>query len=198
MAKFTLRINGRTHEIEGEAGDSLLSVLRYDLGLTGSKFGCGEGYCGACTVMLDNQVTRSCTARLAAVAGKPVTTIEAVAEGERLHPVQEAFLEAEAFQCGYCTPGMVMATIALLRSHPDPTEQDIARLMDRNVCRCGTYPRIVQAIKLAAQRVRARTVALARGAERGDGAPALRQAQGVLSPSKHASDELGGVQGSPP
>jgi aerobic-type carbon monoxide dehydrogenase small subunit (CoxS/CutS family) len=158
MAKFTLRINGRTHEIEGEAGDSLLSVLRYDLGLTGSKFGCGEGYCGACTVMLDNQVARSCTARLAAVAGKPVTTIEAIAEGERLHPVQEAFLEAEAFQCGYCTPGMVMATIGLLRSHPDPSDQDIARLMDRNVCRCGTYPRIVQAIKLAAQRMRTRTL----------------------------------------
>jgi aerobic-type carbon monoxide dehydrogenase small subunit (CoxS/CutS family) len=158
MAKFTLRVNGRTHEIEGEAGDSLLSVLRYDLGLAGSKFGCGEGYCGACTVLLDNQVTRSCTARLAAVAGKLVTTIEAIAEGDRLHPVQEAFLEAEAFQCGYCTPGMVIATIALLRTHPDPSDQDIARLMDRNVCRCGTYPRIVQAIKLAAQRMRSRTL----------------------------------------
>src|SRR5262245_13308980 len=89
MAKFTLNINGRTHEIDGEAGDSLLSVLRYDLGLTGSKFGCGEGYCGACTVMVDNQVARSCTMRLGAVAGKPITTIEAVADGERLHPVQE-------------------------------------------------------------------------------------------------------------
>jgi aerobic-type carbon monoxide dehydrogenase small subunit (CoxS/CutS family) len=158
MAKFTLRVNGRTHEIEGEAGDSLLSVLRYDLGLTGSKFGCGEGYCGACTVLLDNQVTRSCTARLAAVAGKPVTTIEAVAEGDRLHPVQDAFLETEAFQCGYCTPGMVIATIALLRAHPNPSDQDIARLMDRNVCRCGAYPRIVQAIKLAAERMRSRTL----------------------------------------
>jgi aerobic-type carbon monoxide dehydrogenase small subunit (CoxS/CutS family) len=158
MAKFTLRINGRTHEIDGEAGDSLLSVLRHDLGLTGSKFGCGEGYCGACTVMVDNQVARSCTMRLGAVAGKPVTTIEAVADGERLHPVQEAFLEAEAFQCGYCTPGMVMATIALLRTNPEPSDQDIARLLDRNVCRCGTYPRIVQAIKLAAQRMRTRTL----------------------------------------
>jgi aerobic-type carbon monoxide dehydrogenase small subunit (CoxS/CutS family) len=158
MPKFTLRVNGRTHEIEGEAGDSLLSVLRYDLGLTGSKFGCGEGYCGACTVLLDNQVTRSCTARLAAVAGKPVTTIEAVAEGDRLHPVQEAFLETEAFQCGYCTPGMVIATIALLRTNANPSDQDIARLMDRNVCRCGTYPRIVKAIKLAAERMRARTL----------------------------------------
>ena len=158
MPKYTLRINGRTHEIEGEAGDSLLAVLRSDLGLTGSKFGCGEGYCGACTVIVDNQVARSCTTRLAAAAGKPVTTIEAIADGDRLHPVQEAFIEAEAFQCGYCTPGMVMATIALLRSHPDPSDADIARLLDRNVCRCGTYPRIVQAVKLAASRMRTRTL----------------------------------------
>jgi aerobic-type carbon monoxide dehydrogenase small subunit (CoxS/CutS family) len=154
MPTYTLRINGKAHTIEGEPGDSLLSVLRYELGLTGSKFGCGEGHCGACTVLVDNQLARSCTTRLAAVAGKPVTTIEAVAEGDRLHPVQQAFLETEAFQCGYCTPGMVMATIALLRAHSDPTDQDIAKFMDRNVCRCGTYPRIVQAVKLAAERVR--------------------------------------------
>jgi aerobic-type carbon monoxide dehydrogenase small subunit (CoxS/CutS family) len=159
MAKFTLQVNGRRHEVEGEAGDSLLSVLRYDLGLTGSKYGCGEGYCGACTVLVDNQVTRSCTTRLAAAAGKPIMTIESVANGGRLHPVQEAFLEAEAFQCGYCTPGMVMATIGLLRMHPDPTDQDIAKFMDRSVCRCGTYPRIVQAIKLAAARLKTSTAA---------------------------------------
>ena len=154
MPTYTLRVNGRTHEVQGEPGDSMLSVLRYELGLTGSKFGCGEGYCGACTVLVDDQVTRSCTARLAAVAGKPITTIEAVASGDRLHPVQQAFLDAEAFQCGYCTPGMVMATIGLLRTKPDPTEQDIAKSMDRNVCRCGTYPRIVRAIRLAAERTR--------------------------------------------
>jgi len=159
MSSFTLRVNGRTHEIEGEPGDSLLPVLRYDLGLTGSKYGCGEGYCGACSVLVDNQLARSCTTRLAAVTGKPVTTIEALAEGDRLHPVQEAFLEVEAFQCGYCTPGMVMATVALLRAHPAPSDADIAKLMDRNVCRCGTYPRIVQAVKLAAERVRARSLA---------------------------------------
>ena len=154
MPKYTVRINGRSHEVEGEAGDSVLAVLRSDLGLTGSKFGCGEGYCGACTVLVDNQVTRSCTLRLAAASGKAITTIEGIADGGRLHPVQEAFLEAEAFQCGYCTPGMVMAAIGLLRTTPDPTDQDIAKLMDRNVCRCGTYPRITQAIKLAAERVR--------------------------------------------
>ena len=157
MPKYTLRINGRPHDIDGEPGDSVLAVLRSDLGLTGSKFGCGEGYCGACTVLVDNQVTRSCTLRLAAAAGKAITTIEGIGDGDRLHPVQEAFLEAEAFQCGYCTPGMVIATIGLLRTTPDPSDQDIAKLMDRNVCRCGTYPRITHAIKLAAERVRTRT-----------------------------------------
>jgi aerobic-type carbon monoxide dehydrogenase small subunit (CoxS/CutS family) len=159
MPNYALRINGKTHEVEGEPGDTLLSVLRYELNLTGSKYGCGEGYCGACTVLVDNQITRSCTARLAAVAGKPITTIEAVATGDRLHPVQEAFLEVEAFQCGYCTPGMVMATIGLLRTHPTPTEQDIAKVLDRNVCRCGTYPRIVRAVQLAAERMKATSLA---------------------------------------
>jgi nicotinate dehydrogenase subunit A len=159
MPSYTLRINGRTHQVEGEAGDSLLSILRYELGLTGSKFGCGEGYCGACTVLVDNQVARACVTRLAAVADKPVTTIEALATGDQLHPVQEAFLEAEAFQCGYCTSGMIMATVGLLRTTPNPSEQDIAKVMDRSVCRCGTYPRIVRAIKLAAERVKTTTSA---------------------------------------
>jgi aerobic-type carbon monoxide dehydrogenase small subunit (CoxS/CutS family) len=154
MATYALRVNGRNHEVEGEPGDSLLSVLRYELGLTGSKFGCGEGYCGACSVLLDNQVARACVTRLAAAAGKRIDTIEALASGDRLHPVQQAFLDAEAFQCGYCTPGMVMATVSLLRANPNPTASDIAKVMDRNVCRCGTYPRIVRAVKLAAERVR--------------------------------------------
>jgi aerobic-type carbon monoxide dehydrogenase small subunit (CoxS/CutS family) len=155
MAAFVLRVNGRTHQVNGEAADSLLSVLRYDLGLTGAKFGCGEGQCGACTVMIDNQATRSCVTRLGAVAGKSITTIEAVVEGDRLHPVQQAFLDAEAFQCGYCTPGMVMATIGFLREHPEPSSDDIAKFLDRNVCRCGAYPRIVTAVKLAADRMKA-------------------------------------------
>jgi len=153
MPSYSVRINDRTHQIEGQPDDSLLSVLRYELDLTGSKFGCGEGACGACTVLVDNQATRSCVTRLAAVAGKSVTTIEGLA-GTPLHPVQDAFLEAEAFQCGYCTPGMVMATVGLLRTNPEPSDADIARLLDRNVCRCGTYPRIVRAVKLAAERMR--------------------------------------------
>ena len=156
MAAYVLRVNGRTHRIEGEPGDSLLSVLRYDLGLTGSKFGCGEGYCGACTVLIGGQPTRSCTFRLAGLTDTPITTIEAIAQNGRLHPVQEAFLEAEAFQCGYCTPGMVMAVIGLLDQNPNPSAADIAKVLDRNVCRCGTYPRIVRAIELAAEKLRAR------------------------------------------
>ena len=154
MSRHTLRVNGRVHEVDADANDSLLTIIRGDLGLTGSKFGCGEGHCGACTVLIDGQPARSCVTPVSAAAGKPVTTIEAIADGDRLHPVQEAFLEAEAFQCGYCTPGMVMATIGLLKQSPDPSEQDIARLMDRNVCRCGSYPRIVRAVRMAAERMK--------------------------------------------
>ncbi len=166
MASYSLRINGRTEQVEGEPDDSLLSVLRYDLDLTGSKFGCGEGHCGACTVLVNNQAARSCTTRLGAVAGTSITTIEGLASGDRLHSVQEAFLEAEAFQCGYCTPGMVMATVGLLRTHPSPSEQDIAKMLDRNVCRCGAYPRIVRAVQLAAARMKR---------EQGSTTPAVRR-----------------------
>jgi aerobic-type carbon monoxide dehydrogenase small subunit (CoxS/CutS family) len=154
MPAYTVRINGKPHQIEGSPDDSLLSVLRYELDLIGSKFGCGEGACGACTVLIDNQAARSCVTRLAAVAGKSVTTIEGLGDGTALHPVQQAFLDAEAFQCGYCTPGMVMAVVGLLRANPNPSAADIARVMDRNVCRCGTYPRIVRAVQLAAERMR--------------------------------------------
>ena len=128
MPTYSLRVNGRTHQVEGEADDSLLSVLRYDLGLTGSKFGCGEGHCGACTVLVDGQTTRSCIMRLGDGRRQGHHDDRRPRDGDRLHPVQEAFIEAEAFQCGYCTPGMVMATIGLLRTNPDPSDQDIARL----------------------------------------------------------------------
>jgi aerobic-type carbon monoxide dehydrogenase small subunit (CoxS/CutS family) len=154
MPRYSLRINGRTHDVEGEPDDNLLSILRYELGLTGSKYGCGEGQCGACTVLVDGQAARSCVTTLASAAGKPITTIEGIAPGGRLHPVQEAFLEAEAFQCGYCTPGMIVATVSLLKANPNPSEQEIARALDKNVCRCGTFPRIVKAIRLAAERMR--------------------------------------------
>ena len=154
MARYVIRVNGKDREVDAEPGDSLLSVLRYDFGMTGSRYGCGEGQCGACTVLLDGAGARSCVTRVGSVGTKAITTIEALASGERLHPVQQAFLDVEAFQCGYCTSGMIMATVGMLKTNPNPSEQDIARLMDRNVCRCGTHLRIVQAIRQAADRMR--------------------------------------------
>lgn len=145
-----LHVNGTRHEIDADEERSLLSVLRDDLELTGSKYGCGEGQCGACTVLIDGAPHRSCITPVRTAAGKPVTTIEGLEEDGRLHPVQEAFLEADAMQCGYCTPGMIMSAVALLKSNPKPSEQEIAQFMQGNVCRCGTYPRIMTAIIKAA------------------------------------------------
>jgi aerobic-type carbon monoxide dehydrogenase small subunit (CoxS/CutS family) len=146
-----LRINGIARKIEAEADRSLLSVLRDDLDLTGSKYGCGEGQCGACTVLLDGIPTRSCTTPVRGAADKQITTIEGLEKDGRLHPVQAAFLEAGAMQCAYCTSGMIMSGVALLQRNPDPTEREIVRAMEGNICRCGTYPRIVAAIQKAAQ-----------------------------------------------
>ena len=128
-----------------------------DPAVTGPKLVCDVGTCGACTVLLDGAAARSCVTRVANVGTKAITTIEALADSGRLHPVQQAFLDAEAFQCGYCTSGMVMATVGLLRTNPNPSEQDVARLLDGSVCRCGTYPRIVKAVRLAAERMRTST-----------------------------------------
>ncbi|MPZ16288.1 MAG: 2Fe-2S iron-sulfur cluster binding domain-containing protein [Luteitalea sp.] len=157
MPRYTLRVNGREHAIEAEPGDSLLSILRDDLELTGSKYGCGEGQCGACTVLVEDEVTRSCVTDAGSVSGKSITTIEGLATDEQLHPVQEAFVEAEALQCGYCTPGMVMAAVGLLRSNPSPSQAEITKSMNNNICRCGTYGRIVRAVELAATRTSSRT-----------------------------------------
>jgi aerobic-type carbon monoxide dehydrogenase small subunit (CoxS/CutS family) len=146
-----VHVNGNKLRIDADADRSLLSVLRDDLDLTGSKYGCGEGQCGACTVLIDGQATRSCITKVGLVAGKKITTIEGIEKNGRLHPLQEAFLEADALQCGYCTPGMIVSSVALLSKNPNPSEQEIVRFMDGNVCRCGTYPRIVTAIRKAAQ-----------------------------------------------
>ena len=146
-----LHVNGTRRRIDADADRSLLSVLRDDLDLTGSKYGCGEGQCGACTVLMDGQAIRSCVTKLSAAAGKKVTTIEGIEKNGRLHPLQEAFLKADALQCGYCTPGMIMSSVALLTRNPAPSEQDIVRAMEGNVCRCGTYPRIMAAIRKAAR-----------------------------------------------
>jgi aerobic-type carbon monoxide dehydrogenase small subunit (CoxS/CutS family) len=134
--------------------ETLLEVLRDRLQLTGTKYGCGEGQCGACTVLLDGRAVRSCRVTVSAAAGKKITTIEGLERDGRLHPVQAAFLELEAFQCGYCTPGMIMAAVALLESQPDPSAEEVASRLVGNVCRCGTYPRIAAAVRLAARTMR--------------------------------------------
>jgi aerobic-type carbon monoxide dehydrogenase small subunit (CoxS/CutS family) len=132
-----LHINGKVYNLPNvDQGRSLLSILRDDLDFTGAHYGCGEGQCGACTVLLDGKPVRSC-----------ITPVGSVG---KLHPVQEAFLEADALQCGYCTPGMVLSAVALLRKHPSPTDQEIVDAMQGNICRCGTYRRIIHAIRLAA------------------------------------------------
>src|SRR6516165_9358519 len=146
-----LHVNGTRRALDAEADRTLLSVLRDDLELTGSKYGCGEGRCGACTVLIDGQPVRSCTTRVGSVQGKQIRTIEGLAEGDKLHPLQEAFLQAGAMQCGFCTPGMIMSALALLTSEPKPTRDDIVRSMNGNICRCGTYSRIVGAIEQAAK-----------------------------------------------
>jgi aerobic-type carbon monoxide dehydrogenase small subunit (CoxS/CutS family) len=144
-------VNGAKQRVETDPERSLLSVLRDDLHLTGSKYGCGEGRCGACTVTIDGKATRSCTTLLGHCAGKQITTIEGLERDGKLHPLQEAFLEIGAMQCGYCTPGMIMAGVALLSKNAAPTRREIIRAMEGNICRCGTYNRILQAISKAAQ-----------------------------------------------
>ena len=155
MGRITeLQVNGAKRRVDAAAEASLLSVLRDQLDLTGSKYGCGEGQCGACTVLIDGSSRRSCITSVGAAANKQITTIEGLEQKGRLHAVQEAFLDAGAMQCGYCTSGMIMTAVALLRAHPHPTEQEIAHFMEGNICRCGTYWRIVAAIRQAASLVK--------------------------------------------
>ena len=155
MAKITqLQVNGNNCTIDADETASLLSVLRDQLDLTGTKYGCGEGECGACTVLVDGNWRRSCITRLGTVTQKKITTIEGLATGERLHPLQQAFLDEGAMQCAYCTSGMIMTGVALLTQKPDPSVGEIAEFMEGNVCRCGTHPRIVNAIRRAAQAIK--------------------------------------------
>jgi len=148
---FTLSVNGAEHKLDVPSDLPLLSALRDELNLTGTKYGCGEGQCGACTVLLNGNPIRSCRTPVSAAAGKKIVTIEGLEHNGQLHPVQQAFLEREAFQCGYCTSGMIMSAVALLDQTASPTDEQIIRRMDGNVCRCGTYPRIVAAIHQAAE-----------------------------------------------
>jgi aerobic-type carbon monoxide dehydrogenase small subunit (CoxS/CutS family) len=159
MAAIHLAINGKSYDVQADAQTSLLTVLREHLDLTGSKYGCGEGLCGACTVLIDGKAQRSCVTKVGAVSQRQITTIEGLANGDQLHPVQEAFLDAGAMQCGYCTAGMIMSAVALLKRNPAPKESEIVDFMDGNVCRCGTYPRIVAAIQKAATALTAKGAA---------------------------------------
>lgn len=150
-----LVVNGKSRVLEVDAERTLLSVLRHDLGLTGTKYGCGEGNCGACTVLLDGEATRACITPVAAAAGRDVTTIEGLADGDELHPVQAAFVEHTAFQCAYCTPGFIMGAVSLLSRNPDPDEGQVRAALSGHICRCGAYVRILRAVESAAEMLKA-------------------------------------------
>jgi len=145
------KLNGKAAKLTVDSDRKLLWVLRTDLGLTGTKYGCGESFCGACTVLVGNEAVRSCQTTMKSVEGKEILTIEGLAMDGKLHPVQKAFAENDALQCGYCTPGMIMSACALLRKNPQPSRSQIIEAMDDNLCRCGAHVRIVQAIQAAAK-----------------------------------------------
>jgi aerobic-type carbon monoxide dehydrogenase small subunit (CoxS/CutS family) len=149
-----LEINGKRYPVRYDPDTPLLSVLRDELGLTGAKYGCGEGQCGACTVLIGGAPRRSCQIPVSAAASQPITTIEGLEKNGELHPVQQAFLDAGAFQCAYCTSGFIMSSVALLRSTPDPQPAEIAKSLQGNICRCGTHPRIIEAVTRAAKAMR--------------------------------------------
>lgn len=149
---FVLQVNGTEHRVDVPGERSLLSVLRDELDLTGTKYGCGEGQCGACTVLLDGKPVRSCRTQVASATNRKITTIEGLEQNGRLHPVQQAFLDVEAFQCAYCTSGMIVSAVGLLNRIPNPSEEDIRQHMNGNVCRCGTYSRIIAAVQRVAHK----------------------------------------------
>ena len=152
MSALVLNVNGAERQVDAPTDELLLYVLRDRLQMTGTKYGCGEGQCGACTVLLDGRPVRSCRTPVSQAVGKKITTIEGLEQNGQLHPVQQAFLDHDAFQCAYCTSGMILAAVALLQRTPNPTDEQIVEQMDGNVCRCGTYPRIMHAVHLAATR----------------------------------------------
>src|SRR5271155_6064159 len=147
--EYSLQINGQSLSIVAEPDASLLSTLREELDLTGTKYGCGEGQCGACTVLVDGRALRSCVTPISSTSGKSITTVEGLAKENRLHPVQQAFLDEAAMQCAYCTSGMIMSAVSLLNHRQNPSDGEILQFMQGNICRCGTYPRIVAAVRRA-------------------------------------------------
>jgi carbon-monoxide dehydrogenase small subunit len=152
IIRFTL--NGKKTEIEIDPALTLLWVLRDQFGLTGTKYGCGEGYCGACTVIIDNEAVRSCTVPVSEAANRKIITIEGLSSNGKLHPLQQAFMEKDALQCGFCTPGMIMNAYGLLLTNPEPTRQEVIEGMEDNLCRCGAHIRIIEAIQKAGQEMK--------------------------------------------
>ena len=152
--KIRFTVNGRQIERETDAQTRLLDLLREDLALTGTKEGCGEGECGACTVLVDGRAVNSCLVLAPQVDGKSVLTVEGLAQGDVLHPVQQAFVEKGGVQCGFCTPGFIMSTVALLQENPDPSDEEILTALEGNLCRCTGYTKIVEAVRAAAERMR--------------------------------------------
>lgn len=149
--KIQFTLNGKSTTVSVDPDRMLLWILRVDLGLTGTKYGCGQSLCGACTVLINGDAVRSCVTPVREIRGKEVLTIEGLASSNTLHPLQKAFMEHDAMQCGYCTPGMIMNAFSLLRKKPHPTPADIIQEMDDNLCRCGAHTRIIQAIQTAAR-----------------------------------------------
>ncbi len=154
LENISFTLNGEAVSLNLDSNRMLLWILRTDLVLTGAKCGCGKGYCGACTVLVDNRAVRSCRFPAKNVKGKEVTTIEGLAKNGNLHPIQESFAEHDGFQCGFCTPGMILHAFSLLSRNPQPTREEIIQGMDRNLCRCGAHARIVQAIQAAGQEMK--------------------------------------------
>ena len=152
-ATITLIVNGKERSVATDPQRSLLDVLREDLHITGPKYGCGEAQCGACTVLMDGRPIRSCVLPVSLADKKKITTIEGLADGDRLHPVQKAFLDEGAVQCGYCTPGMILTAVALLKENPRPTDEQIVEAMNGNICRCNGYTKIFNAVRRAAKQI---------------------------------------------
>jgi nicotinate dehydrogenase subunit A len=151
---LTLNVNGKAREVQADAETPLLYALRNDLGLVGTRYGCGLGQCGACTVIIDGKAVQSCDVPLSAAVGKQISTVEALAADAALHPLQQAFIAEQAAQCGYCASGILMAAKALLDANRNPSDADIRNALERNLCRCGTHSRILRAIKRAAKELR--------------------------------------------
>jgi carbon-monoxide dehydrogenase small subunit len=156
VAKQQIRlvVNRKVYEVTVKLHQTLVELLREDLNLTGAKYGCGQGECGSCTVLVEGKPVLSCLTLAVAVDGKEITTIEGLEDGNKLHPIQESFIENHGMQCGYCTPGIIMSAKALLDENPDPTEQQVRRAISGNLCRCGTYAKIVKSILAAAKKMR--------------------------------------------